>query len=268
MPLPDKICRIILYFIALVLWVCAEKIHAASQIRETPPAAQNPTTPTPEIPTQKVDVPPASQAQPAADIKQTGSLSAADVKALLAKVHSSEYRINDLLTDVHPDRWKLTSATLESFNQTLKTLHAQVETLGEWRAQFEKRTDSLYLGFQTYAAINAVLPRLNGVARSIGEHETAGYAAQFARAGDQLFDLQQAIGDYLSSSLHNQDQLLIGFQNNLTTCQQSLSVAMRGKAARATRMKNSRVGRPQRRSVKQSSGKGNGSQPKQENKPN
>ena len=268
MNLPNKICRIILFFAALVLLVSAENIQGTPQGHEASPAPQNPSTSTPEIPTQKIDVPPVSQAQLATDIKQTGSMSAADVKALLAKVRSSEYRINDLLTDVHPERWKMTSATLQSFNQTLKTLRAQVETLGEWRAQFEKRTDSLYLGFQTYAAINSILPRLDGVARSIGEHETAGYAAQFSRAEDQLFDLHQTIGGYLGSLLHNQDQLLVGFENNLTTCQQNLSVAMRGKPARATRMKNSRVGRPQRRSANQSSGRGNGSQSKREKKSN
>lgn len=262
MTLLKKICRVILLFAALALCMSAVRIQAAPQaLPSTQPATQNPSiaTPSQEIPTQKIDLLPASQAQPATDIKQTGSLPATDVKALLTKVRFSEYRINDLLTDVHPDRWKLSGATLESFNQTLKTLRAQVETLGEWRAQFEKRTDSIYLGFQTYAAINSVLPRLNGVARSIGEHETSGYAAQFSRAGDQLFDLQQAIGGYLGSLLHNQDQLLVGFENNLTACQQNLSAAMRGKATRATRMKNSRMGRPQRRSSKHTQGNPGGS---------
>jgi hypothetical protein len=271
MTLLNKYCRIILFFVAVVLWVRPDKIQAAPQARpSSQPALQNPPTPTPspDVETQKIDVPPASRAQPATDIKQTGSLPAADVKALLAKVRSSEYRINDLLTDVHPDRWKLSGVTLESFNQTLKTLRAQVEALGEWRAQFEKRTDSLYLGFQTYAAINSVLPRLDGVARSIGEHETPGYAAQFSRAGDQLFNLQQTIGGYVGSLLHNQDQLLLGFENNLAACQQNLSAAMRGKATRATRMKNSRMGRPQRRSSNPMAGKRNGTQSKQGKKPN
>lgn len=262
MTLLNKIGQIILFFVVLFFGARAGIIQAAPHGRQaTHPAAQTPSTPAPsqEIPTQKIDVPSASQAQPTTDIKETGSLAAADVEALLTKVRFSEYRINDLLTDVHPDRWKLSGATLESFNQTLKTLHAQVQSLGEWRAQFEKRTDSIYLGFQTYAAINSVLPRLNGVARSIGEHETPGYAAQFSRAGDQLFDLQQTIGSYLGSLLHNQDQLLVGFENNLTACQQNLSAAMRGKPARATRMKNSRMGRPQRRSSKHMPGNPGGS---------
>jgi len=262
MTLLNKIGRIILFSAVLFFGTRADMIQAASQGRQTPhPAAQNPSTaaPSQEIPTQKIDLPPASQAQPATDIKQTGSMTAADVQALLTKVRFSEYRINDLLTDVHSDRWKLPGATLESFNQTLKTLRAQVGTLGEWRAQFEKRTDSMYLGFQTFAAINSVLPRLNGVAKSIGEHETPGYAAQFSRAGDQLFDLQESIGDYLASLLHNQDQLLVGFENNLTACQQNLSAAMRGQAQRAKPMKNSRMGRPQRRSAKHTQGNPGGS---------
>lgn len=257
MTLLNKIGRIILFFAVLFFGAPADMIQAALQGRHAPqPAAQTPSTPAPsqEIPTQKIDVPSVSQAQPTTDVKETGSLAAADVEALLTKVRFSEYRLNDLLTDVHPDRWKLSGATLESFNQTLKTLHAQVQSLGEWRAQFEKRTDSIYLGFQTYAAINSVLPRLNGVARSIGEHETPGYAAQFSRAGDQLFDLQQTIGDYLGSLLRNQDQLLVGFENNLTACQQNLSAAMRGQAKRAKPMKNSRMGRPQRRSSKNMQG--------------
>src|SRR5260370_38655456 len=98
MNLPNKICRVILFFAVLVLWVRAGKIQGVPQGHETPePASQNRSTRTPEIPTQKIDVPPASQAQPAAEIKQTGSLSAADVKALLAKFLSSDDRINDLL---------------------------------------------------------------------------------------------------------------------------------------------------------------------------
>ena len=271
MTLFHKLCRYILFLAALVLWVGADEVQAALQARpSSQPASQNspaPTTST-DVPTQKIDVRPATQAQPATDIKQTGSLSAADVKALLTKVRFAEYRIKDLLTDVRPERWKMAEATLESFNQTLRTLRAQVETVGEWRAQFEKRTDSLYLGFQTYAAINSVLPRLDGVTRSIGEHETPGYAAQFSRAEDQLFDLQQTIGGYVSSLLHNQDQLLLGFENNVAACQQNLSAAMRGKATRATRMKNGRVGRPQRRRSHPMSGKRNGNRSKQENKLN
>lgn len=234
------------------------------------PAAQNPpqSNSSQDIQTQKIESPPANPAQPATLNNVTGSMQAAEVKDLLTKVRFSEYRIKDLLTDVRPARWKMPDATLESFNQTLKTLHEQVNALEQWRGQFEQRTDSLYLAFQTYSTINAVLPRLNGVAQSIGEHETAGYAAQFSKAWDQLFDLQQSIGHYVSSLMQTEDQVLVDYTNNIASCQESLSAAMRGKSSRATTMRNSQPIRPQRRSAHASSEKPGGSvsQPKPEKK--
>jgi hypothetical protein len=214
------------------------------------PEAQNPpaSAPPQEIQTQKVEAPESTR-QPATISNVTGSMPSAEVKELLKKVRFSEYRINDLLTDVRPEKWKLPEATLESFHQSLKTLHEQVDGLEQWRGQFEQRTDSLYLGFQTYSTINEVLPRLNGVAKSIGEHETADYAAQFGRAWDQLFDLQQSIGHYVGSLMQTQDQVLVDYTNNMAACQQSLSEAMRGRGSRATPMRNSQPVRPQRRST-------------------
>ncbi len=264
--------RSVLFFSVLLVLAPAGKVQAAPQAgQSSPPATQNPTTTTPstDVETQKIEAPPGSQTPPATLTNDMGSLHDTEVKALLTKVRFSEYRINDLLTDVRPERWKLPDTTLESFHQTLKALRAQVAALEEWRAQFEQRTDSLYLGFQTYAAINSALPRLNGVAKSVAEHETAGYAAQFSKAGDQLFDLQQTIGSYVGSLLQNRDQLIVNYEHNMATCQQDLSAAMRGKGSRATPMRNAQPIRPQRRSAHPSSVKPGGSenQPKQENKP-
>ncbi|HEV2352377.1 MAG TPA: hypothetical protein VG028_21285 [Terriglobia bacterium] len=239
--------------------------------RQAPPAAPNKAQPNPsqEIQTQKIESPPAHPEQPATLNNVTGSLPAAELKVLLKNVRFSEYRINDLLTDVHPEKWKLPEATLESFNQSLKTLHNQVDALEQWRGQFEQRPDSLYLGFETYSTIDTVLPRLNGVTQSIGEHETAAYAAQFSRAWGQLFDLQQSIGGYVSSLMQSQDQVMVDYASNMAACQQSLSAAMRGKSSRATYTRNSQPIRPQRRSAHPSPAKPRGSekQGKQENKP-
>jgi hypothetical protein len=225
---------------------------------------QQSTLPEPE----KIEAPQAKPAPPAT-LSETGSMRPDEVKALLKNVRFAEYRINDLLADVHPENWKLPKTTLDSVNQTLKALRAQTVALEDWRAQFDQRTDSTYLGFQTYAAINSVLPRLNGVAESVREHETAGYAAQFSKAGGQLFDFQQTVGAYVGSLMHNQDQLLLALESNVASCQQNLSAAMRGQAERAKSMKNSRMGRPQRRKSSPTSEKtsGIGAQPEPANKP-
>jgi hypothetical protein len=244
-----------------------ESKRASPSSAPKPAAPQNQPSALPE-PERIASPPPVSM--PPAALSEIGSMRAEEVKALLKNIRYTEYRINDLLADVHPEHWKLLEATLNSVNQTLKTLRAQVVALEDWRAQFEQRTDSIYLGFQTYTAINAVLPRLNGVGESVREHENAGYAAQFSKAGDQLFDFQQTMGTYVGSLLHNQDQLLLALENNVAACQQNLSAAMRSQAQRAKPMKNSRMGRPQRRSSHPAaaSASGIGSPPMQESKLN
>ncbi len=272
MTLLFRICRSAFFFLALVLMLPGGQVSAAKSERQAPQSTtQKPSTPVtpPDVETQKIEAPTESSKPPATFTNDTGSMQAADVKALLTKVRFSEYRINDLLTDVRPERWKLADATMESFKQSLQSLHARVTALEEWRAQFEQRTDSLYLGFQTYAAINSVLPRLDGVARSVAEHETAGYAAQFSAAGGQLFDLQQTIGGYVGSLLKNQDQLLLGYQHDVASCQQDLSVAMRGQGERAKPMRNTQPVRAQRRSSHEALKKpgGSGNPPQQGAKP-
>lgn len=238
-------------FIFIVLssqWTWGRAPGQAGQAQ--PPAAQGGTAPdaSQEIQTQKIAVP-AQAEQPVTIGNVTGSLQADEVRAMLKQVRFSEYRINDLLTDVHPEKWNLPATTLASFRQTLETLRQQVGALEQWRGQFEQRTDSLYLGFQTYSTMNAVLPRLSGVTHSIAEHETAEYAAQFSRAADKLFDLQQNIGRYVSSLMQTEDQVLVDYTSNMAACQRSLSEAMRGKSARPKYMRNSQPIRPQRRST-------------------
>jgi hypothetical protein len=173
-------------------------------------------------------------AAPAGD----GYLTPAQVKELLHKVWLAEYRINDLLTEVHPERWKLSPAARSSFQQTIETLRAQLAALDGWRTQLEARPESMYLGYMTYAAIDAVLPRLDGVARSIAQHENASLGAQFSQAGNQLFDLQQTFGLYLGTLLRNQDQVLQALQNNLAACQNELGYALRARPATAKPVKN------------------------------
>lgn len=167
-------------------------------------------------------------------------MEAAQVKELLQRVWLAEYRLNDLLTEVRPERWKLDEATRNSFHETLETLRRQVGALDAWRAQFDARPDSVYLAFETYTAIGAVLPRLDGVARSVSRHENPSLGAQFSQAGNQLFDLQQALLPHLANLLGNHDQVVQALRANLAACQAELSFAMRGKSAPAKPMENIR----------------------------
>ena len=189
---------------------------------------------TPE--TETVDV--ARPGQASAPATTEAATTAAQLKELSHKLWLAEFRINDLLTEVHPERWKLSEVASGSFNQTLAALREQLKALDAWRVQLEARPDSIYLGFTTYAAINAALPRLEAVTRSITQRENTSLGAQFSQAGNQLFDLQQALQPHLAALLHNQDEVLLANENNLAACQNQLSFAMRGKTMPAKPMKN------------------------------
>ncbi len=169
-----------------------------------------------------------------------GEMAPAQVKELLHDIWLAEFRINDLLTEVRPERWKLSAETHDSFQHLVETLKRQLEAVEGWRGQLDARPESMYLAYQTYSAISTILPRLDGVARSMTQHENPSFGAQFSQAGNRLFDLQQTLGTYLGFLLRSQDRLLQALQSNLAACHTELSYAMRGKTERAQPMRNIR----------------------------
>ncbi len=233
-------------FLLLMSWTfCAWQ--GVSQ--QNPPGAQPPAASTPSagLQTEKVDTRQLSSVPLPALPSEAGYMEPAQVQALLHKIWFATYRINDLLTQVRPQGWKMSDGARNSFHQMLDTLRAELTALEEWRGQFETRTDSMYLGYETSAAIGAVLPRLDGVARSVAEHENPSLAAQYSQAENQLFDLQQALRPYLSYLLRNQDHLLLATQNNLAACQNQLGYAMRGASAPVKPIRNAPPIRPEPR---------------------
>jgi len=222
----------------LIVVGCGARPPAALSQQVAPAAAPPASADSPAPQSQEVSSPGTLPAPEQAAAGEPGYLEPALVKSLLQKVWLAEYRVNDLFTEVRPERWKLSEAARNSFSQMLATLRGQMTTLEQWRGQFDQRPDSSYLGYETSAAIGAVLPRLEGVARSVTQHENPSLGAQFSQAGNQLFDLQQALQPYLSYLLRNHDQLMFALQSNLAACQNDLSYAMRGRAEPAKPMKN------------------------------
>ena len=186
-------------------------------------------------------IPPPQPSQTPQPVNAPGFMEPAQVKVLVQKIWVAEFRVHDLLTALHPEKWKTSNIIRNSFNQTLENLQKALEGLEEWRAQFEKRPDSIYFGFQTYAAINAALPRLDGVARAVSQFENPSLGAQYSQAGNQLFDLQQALEPYIAYLLRNPDQLIYAAQTNLAGCQGELGKALRGQGGPAKPLKNTFV---------------------------
>jgi len=222
---------------AVLFVLLAISLHGAAQQPANAPAQSKPG---PALETETVETSRPAPATPAASQAGEGFMEPAQVRELLHKVWLAEYRLNDLFTEVHPERWKLADPARSSFQQTFDTLRSQLKALEEWRIQLDARPDSMYLGYMTYTTINAALPRLDAVTHMISLHENTSLGAQFSQAGNQLFDLQQSLQPYLMYLLRSQDQLLRASQTNLAACQNQLSFAMRGRGQRVTPMKNIR----------------------------
>jgi hypothetical protein len=225
-------------FLAWFVAVYSLNVWAQSTPQKTP-SPRPPTAPaSQEIETEKIDVSKAGPAPVNAPAGTTGYLEPEQVKALLHKMWLAHYRINDLLAQVHVDRWKIPEATRKSFGLSLESLHTALNSEENWRSQFEARPDSLYLGFQTYVAISSVLPRLEGLSHSVAQYENPSSGGQYSQAANQLFDLQQALEPHLAFLMKNQDGLLLASQTNLASCQNELGFAEHNKEGRATPMKN------------------------------
>jgi hypothetical protein len=222
---------------AVLFVLLAISLRAAAQQPASAPAQ---TKADAALETETVESSRPAPATPAASQAGEGLMDPAQVKELLHKIWLAEYRLNDLFTEVHPERWKLADPARSSFQQTFETLRSQLKALEEWRSRLDARPDSMYLGYMTYATIDAALPRLDAVTRMISQRENTSLGAQFSQAGNQLFDLQQTLQPYLMYLLRSQDQLLRASQANLAACQNQLSFAMRGRAQRVTPMRNIR----------------------------
>jgi hypothetical protein len=160
------------------------------------------------------------------------------LKVLTHKIWLAQFRLTDLLAQVHPERWKMPPEARQSFNQSLDSLRKSMAAEEAWRLQLDARPDSLYLGFQMYMAISAVLPRVDGVAHSVARYENPSFGGQYTQAANQLFDLQQLIEPHLAYLLKNQDNVLLIAQTNLAACQNELNFAEHNKEGHATPMKN------------------------------
>jgi len=187
-----------------------------------------------EVVAPQASPPPATQIAPAGD----GFMEPQQVRDWLKRLYLAEYRVNDLLSQVRPEGWTLTAGARASFAETYGALRRQMDALGEWRAQLDQRPDSMYLGYMTHASIDAILPRLDAVTRIITQRENSSLGAQFSQAGNQLFDLQQALQPYLIYLLRNQDQMLYAAQTNLVGCEQRLGAALAGQREPAKVLKN------------------------------
>lgn len=225
-----------LFLSALLFAVCPLTVWGQSGKTPVPSHPNNPASQ--EIQTETIGPAGKTTTAAPAPARPSGLMEPAQVKALMHKVWLAQFRLSDLLTQVHPEKWKMDPAARQSFDQSLDALRKAIAAEEAWRGQCETRPDSLYLAFQTYLAIGALLPRVDGVSHSVSQYVNPSFGAQYSQSANQLFDLQQLIEPHLEYLLKNQDDYLLAVQTNVSSCENQLNYAMAGKQAPAVMMKN------------------------------
>ena len=149
----------------------------------------------------------------------------------MQQVYVATFRLGDLMTLVHAERWKVPEPVRDSFKQDLATMRKHLEALEASRSQFLDQPDSPYLGYEVYVAIPPVVSDLGRIAQSVSQFENPGLASQVGQPGKWLRDAGQTLQSYLDTMLSRDQQVVRSYQTDLVACQNTLNYAMRSRAA-------------------------------------
>jgi hypothetical protein len=167
-----------------------------------------------------------------------GYLKPADVKALLDKVYMAAYRASDLLTVLHPDRQKLSAIEYNNLVTDSEQVREALKELEPWRRQFAERPDSMYLAFQTYAALNVLGPGVGELGHAVTRLVDPNLGAQYGASSRELTDLERQLSAYVGYLVARQHQSVAALEDNLARCQSTLGYALMPRREPVIPMKN------------------------------
>jgi hypothetical protein len=175
-----------------------EQPQAVAAPPSSEPARPNLTAkvPVPAAPiqTEKIEAAPSSPAPSA-----PAPMKPQEVLALLQKIYMAAFRVNDLLTLLQPDKWKMDEAERKSFSQTLDSLRDQLKTLEQWRYQLMAQPQNTSVADKTSAALDAVRTSVEAFARAVAQYESPGAGAEYKGAAETLSGLAQKLESYDTS---------------------------------------------------------------------
>ena len=175
-----------------------------------------------QIQTERIKVPQYIQAPPRAMANQPGYMEPAQTHNLLMKLWQAEARVNDLMTQIHPEQLHMPAGTLAAFNNDLDLLRRNIAALEKSRQLFDSRVDSEYLGFETYAGISQILPPLGRLTATVSRYNNPSLEGELQQAWNDMLTMQQSVKPYLAFLLRNHDQIFATMEMNLAGCQNEL----------------------------------------------
>jgi hypothetical protein len=122
----------------------------------------------------------------------------ADVQALLYKVYTAAYRIQDLAGTLQPDKWKVSDQDRASFVQTLNALRSALEALEKPRSDFHSHPEDAALGRAALTALKALQPQIDQFVAALAQSPDAAAAADYKQPAADLAGFASQLEPYVA----------------------------------------------------------------------
>jgi len=202
--------------------------------------AKNQPPPAPSGVTVETEVikPSAAQAPITVAAPEKSPLNNDQLKTLLYKAYVPAFRLKDLLSQEHPDTWKIPAAERTLYNDSAQALQKRLADLASWRDQLEAHPESLDAAFETYAALGKVSEPAGIVGHMVSQYGDAKNGSEYVEKARQVEEFRDQIEPYVGYLLRRHDEAIGTVERNFDRCETELTSVMRSTTMAAEPMKN------------------------------
>jgi hypothetical protein len=160
------------------------------------------------------------------------------LKTLLYQAYVPAFRLKDLLSQEHPDAWKIPAAERTLYNDSAQALEKRLADLASWRDQLEAHPESLDAAFETYAALGKISEPAGIVGHMVGQYGDPKDGSEYAEKARQVAEFRDQIEPYVGYLLRRHDEAIGTVERNFVRCETELTSVMRPTTVAAEPMKN------------------------------
>jgi hypothetical protein len=210
-----------------------EPYAAYLEAKNQPPPAPGGVTVETEVIKPSAAQPPITVAAP-----EKSPLNNEQLKTLLYQAYVPAFRLKDMLSQEHPDTWKIPAAERTLYNDSAQALEKRLADLASWRDQLEAHPESLDAAFQTYAALGKISEPAGIVGHIVSQYGDPKDGSEYAEKARQVAEFRDQIEPYVGYLLRRHDEAIGTVERNFVRCETELTSVMRPTTVAAEPMKN------------------------------
>jgi hypothetical protein len=146
---------------------------------------------------------------------------------VLSKAYVPAFRLRDLLSQEHPEAWRVSDGQRNAFHDASQALSARLAELEKWRTQFDTHPESLQAAFEVYASLGRVTDPADAVGHLVSQYENPNVGDEYLSSAQQVADFRDQLEPYVGYLLSTYDQQTGTVERNFRACEMKLSYAMR-----------------------------------------